>query len=336
MNEFRLAQRADEAELRALSALPVPGRWLDLSYQRNPDYFLGLSHPEDQVLVGRYRGQNLAAMAVRSLPQLYLQGQPTRIGYLGGLRIHPDFQGRFLLFEGFRLLRQLHQDGRTDEYLATVVEGNRLAEQLLVHKSRPGWPTFHPTGRLHTLALETLPGPAFPISPASAGDFLTQFGPGRAYFPCQPRSMAGEQRLWVMHQGLVGAIRNLAGCRQTLVQRYRGPLRWLWPLYNLAARVSGRPPLPAPGGAVRGAYLGYWCGDGLRPQAFEGWLQKCLQTARFMGMDWLYLGLMEKDPYLPLARRFRHRLYTSQLYRVRYQGVPAGLPEVPYVEVAWL
>jgi len=336
VNEFRLGRREDERELRALSALTVPGHWLDLSYQRNPDYFLGLSQPDDQVLVGRYQGGALAGMAVRSLPQLYVQHRPQTVGYLGGLRIHPDFQGRFLLFEGFRLLHQLHQDGRTEEYLATVVEGNRVAEQLLVHKSRRGWPTFHPAGRLHTLALETLPGRAFPISPASAGEFLTRFGPRRDYFPCQPHSMAGEKRLWVMHQGLVGAIRNLAGCRQTLVQRYRGPLRWLWPVYNLAAKALGRPPLPAPGLSVRGAYLGYWCSDGLRLGAFEAWLGKCLTTARFMGMDRLYLGLMEDDPYLPVARRFRHRLYTSQVFRVRYQGQPLSRPDPIHIEVAWL
>ena len=336
MNEFRLARPEDEAELRALSSLPIPGQWLDLSYQRRPNFFHGLARPQDQVLLGRTQGQ-LGAMAVRSLPHLHVAGEPTPMGYLGGLRIHPRFQGRALLFEGFELLRQLHADGQTEEYLATVVEGNRLAEQLLVRKSRPSWPRFHPAGRLYTLALETRVGSAPLCSESRALEFVCEHGRKRNFFPCQAVHCAGEQWAWLDYEGVVGAVRDLSACRQTVVQAYRGPLRWLRPLYNLVARLRRRPTLPPPGGAIRGAYLGYWCSDGYRPQAFGGWLQRALQWAHGAGLQWLYLGLLESDPYLPVALRFRHRLYHSHLYRVRYQGLPRPLTPAPgYVELAWL
>jgi hypothetical protein len=338
MNEFRLAIPADEPELRRLSSLPIPGQWLDLSYQRNPDFFQGLSHADDQVLLGRYKGQALAAMAVRSLPRLFVAGQPTTVGYLGSLRIDPQYQGRSLLFEGFRLLKNLHEDGQTQEYLATVVEGNRIAEQLLVHKARPSWPRFHPAGELLTLALETQSGSApTPISPQRAAEFLQAHGPSRPFFPCHALQRPGERQTWVEHEGVLGAVRDLSVCRQTVVDRYRGPLRWLLPFYNLGARLRGGVGLPPVGGQVRGGFLGYWCSDGFRPQAFGHWLRGCLKTARAAGLQWLYLGLMNDDPYLPVAQTFRHRLYRSQLYRVRYQGLPAPLKTSPaYVELAWL
>ena len=51
------------------------------------------------------------------------------------------------------------------------------------------------------------------------------------------------------------------------------------------------------------------------------------------GLDWLYLGLCEDDPYLRVARRFRHRLYRSQVFRVRYQGQPSPMAEGgPYLD----
>ena len=62
-----------------------------------------------------------------------------------------------------------------------------------------------------------------------------------------------------------------------------------------------------------------------------------LGLAHSLGLDWLYLGLAEGDAYLPVARRFRHRLYRSRIFRVRYQGQPEPLPEgPPYLELAWL
>lgn len=339
MNEFRLAHPGDEAELRQLSALPIPGQWLDLSYQRNPNFFQGLSHPGDQVLLGRYQAGPLAAMAVRSLLQLYVAGKPTPMGYLGSLRVDPRHQGRALLFEGFHLLRSLHQDGQAQEYLATVVEGNRLAHQLLVGKARPSWPRFHPAGTLYTLALETFPSQpaALPIESSRALDFLQEHGPSRNFFPCQTPQTVGETRIWIEHEGVVGALRDLSACRQTVVDRYHGPLRWLRPLYNFWARWRGRPGLPPRGGQIRGAYLGYWSSDGTRPHAFGGWLQRALQLAHSTGLQWLYLGLLDSDPYLSVGRAFPHRLYRSQLYRVRYQGLPEPLDErPPYLELAWL
>jgi len=329
MNEFRLAGPEDFTELGALSALPVPGEWIDLSYPRR---FEGV---REQILLGRSGGQ-LAAMALRGTLQLWRGGLPQRLGYLGGLRIDPGFQGRNLLAEGFALLRQLHEREPVEEYLATIVEGNQLARSLLVERARSSWPRFFPAGVLCTLALETRPLSA-EATPQSRALPCLQWGRRREFFPCEPLEEPGERRLWLEHEGVVGALRELSASRQTLVSAYRGHLRWLRPLFNVWQRLWGRPRLPAPGGALRGGYVGYLCSDGLRPAAFGNWLRQMLGLAHSQGLDWLYLGLCEDDPYLRVARRFRHRLYRSQVFRVRYQGQPSPMAEGgPYLELAWL
>ncbi|MBX3171337.1 MAG: hypothetical protein KF760_28265 [Candidatus Eremiobacteraeota bacterium] len=324
MNDFRLARPEDRADLEALSALPVPGRWIDLSYRRC------FQDCREQVLLGRTQTGEMAALALRSLPLLWRRGTPQRLGYLGGLRVDPRFQGRNLLAEGFALLRRLHEADPVEEYLATIVEGNQLARRLLVERARPSWPRFFPSGVLCTLALETR---AFPFQVVSAPDGQCQ----REYFPCETPEEAGERRWWVQHEGVIGCLRDLSRTRQTRVAGYHGALRWLRPLFNLWQKLWKRPLLPASGSLLKGGYAGFVCSDGYRPRAFEQWLPGMLGMARAQGMDWLYLGLCESDPYLPIARRFRHRLYRSQVFRVRYQGQPAPLNEgAPYLELAWL
>ncbi|MFN8607315.1 MAG: hypothetical protein U0931_07280 [Vulcanimicrobiota bacterium] len=329
MNDFRLATPADYSQLRELSGLPVPGKWIDLSYPRS---FCGC---RDQLLIGRSRGQ-LAAMAIRATPLLWRNGLARRLGYLGGLRVAPELQGRNLLAEGFALLRRLHEEDPVEEYLATIVEGNRLARQLLVEKARSSWPRFYEAGVLCTLALETRPLRAG-STPVEQALKCLEWGRRREFFPCEPLEEPGEKRLWLEEEGVVGALRDLSANRQTVVGGYHGPLRWLRPFYNLWQRLRGRPRLPPAGAVLPGAYLGYLCSDGYRPAAFGQWLNKMLGLGHSLGLHWLYLGLLESSPYLAVARAFRHRLYRSQVFRVRYQGQPAPLAEGdPYLELAWL
>jgi hypothetical protein len=329
VNDFRLAGPDDFSELSALSALPVPGQWVDLSYARR---FQGV---REQILLGRSQDQ-LAAMALRGTAQLWRDGRPQRLGYLGGLRVDPRFQGRNLLAEGFALLRRLHEQDPVEEYLATIVEGNRIARSLLVEGARSSWPRFFASGVLCTLALETRPFSA-EATPRQQALACLEWGRRREFFPTEPSDEPGERRTWLEHEGVVGALRDQSFSRQTLVSGYHGCLRWLRPLFNLWQQLWGRPRLPAPGAALRGGYVGYLCSDGLRPAAFGSWLRKMLGLAHSQGLDWLYLGLCEDDPYLRVARRFRHRLYRSQVFRVRYQGQPIPLAEgSPYLELAWL
>lgn len=324
MNDFRLALPEDRAELEALSALPVPGDWIDLSYARS------FAHCREQVLRGRFKTGQMAAIALRSLPLLWRHGRAEKVGYLGGLRVHPKLQGHNLLAEGFALLRRLHDAEPVEEYLATIVEGNRMAESLLVRRARPSWPRFFPSGVLCTLALETR---AYACSVSQAPTWTYT----RDYFPCETPEEVGERRWWLEHEGVVGCLRDLSHTRRTSVADYHGPLRLLRPLYNLWQKIWRRPQLPAPGGRLRGGYVGFLRSDGVRPRAFEGWLRAMLGLAHSAGLDWLYLGLAESDAYLPVARRFRHRLYRSRIFRVRYQGQPDPLPEgPPYLELAWL
>lgn len=327
MHDFRLATPEDDAELRQLTALPVPGDWLDLSYRREPHFFAALA-PSDQVMLGRYRSDALAATALRARRSVYLDGVASEIGYLGGLRIDPRFQGKNLLFDGFRLLRRLHDEDPTPEYVTTIIEGNRVPRGLLVQRSRPTWPTYYEHATLLTIALETAPG-ALPETTGSPSAFLQNHGPARHFFPTKI-----EQLPWISAGGAVAALRDLSAVRQTVVHGYKGALRWTRPLVNAYARLRSRPQLPAPGAVVRGAFVGYWCTDGHRPAAFRRLLASLSHLAHARGFGWLYLGITTDDPHVHEALRFRHHLYKSTVYRVSYLPLRPLDGRFNYLELA--
>jgi hypothetical protein len=102
----------------------------------------------------------------RSLRELYVNGQPTVVGYLSSLRVLPEYRNRGLVARGYAFFRRLHADGRTPFYLTTIAEGNETALQILT-SGRAGLPMYHAAGRYHTIAI-ALPRRGPIIEPASA------------------------------------------------------------------------------------------------------------------------------------------------------------------------
>lgn len=317
--DFRLANLQDEPDLRKLASLTMPGGWIDLSYQREPNFFDGCNDPNDEVMLGRAPDGRLATLAVRSHRSVYLNGQPTPVAYLSNLRVDPDQQGRYMLWRGYRLLNQLQQQRPVAEHIATIIQGNQLAQALLVEKRRPSWPSFHHDGQLHTIAIPV--GKAYQTAqldlqpqPQAVEDFLDRHGPERHFFPQQRTQRHWEKRYWLAHDAGVMALRDLSACHQTVVQGYRRPLNWLRPLYNLFAKITGRPQLPKVGDSLRGVYAGFVCTRS--PAAFKLLLDGALELARRLEKDWLYVGIMDSDPNLATALSYSKHVYRSDLYRV--------------------
>ncbi|HXV42038.1 MAG TPA: hypothetical protein VEC96_03165, partial [Anaerolineae bacterium] len=153
---FDLATPADEPAIRRLLASnPVPGR-VTVTYEREPDYFLGCGTMGRfcQVLVARHQATGeVAAVASRSTRPLFVNGQVEEVGYIGQLRVDERFRGRWLVSAGFRFFHQLHADGRVAGYLTTIIEGNTEAQGILVDRARRHFPVYREIDRLCTLAI---------------------------------------------------------------------------------------------------------------------------------------------------------------------------------------
>jgi hypothetical protein len=372
---FNIATPADEADIRRLlAASPVPGS-VALTYEREPDYFLGCGTMGSFYQVGVCRhvpdGQ-LAGLSCRATRPMFVNGQIEEVGYLGQLRIAREHQGRGVLAGAFRTLREWHCDGRVAGYITTIIADNRVAEGVLVRHPRRHFPAYRPLAQVYSLALVLArrpwlrrrgPTPETAGVRISRGDcatlgeivaFLNRCGAARQFFPAyseadfsdSPLTLDFDVRDFVLARR-DGAIVGVLGLwdqsryKQTVVHAYSRTLRWLRPAYNLAAGIFGARPLPQPGEHLHYAYASFCCVADDDPAVFAALLWQVYQMAAARGYTYLLLGLTDADPLLAVARRYPHLSYVSRLYTVDWPDDPPGLYErldgrIPYVELAAL
>jgi hypothetical protein len=361
--DIGFATPADDASIRGLlHREPVGGR-IAISYERDPDFAIGCEASGENVtvLVARDLERDaVVGLACRSEREVYLNSMPTRLGYLGQLRIDRRYRGRWLVSRGYCLLKRLHERNPLPGYLAAVTMDNREAAGILVERPRKLFPSFHRIADYHTLALRVKHAARAPgIQAATPNDipeivrFLQSEGPRRQFFPVWTthRLLALIDNLGLRLEDIQIARRDgsIAGLmsmwdqsafKQNVVRSYAGWMKLAVPLYNATAPWLKRPRLPLPGEKIRNAYAALVCVAGDDTAVFRDLLAATLERAATCGLDYLLLGLDERDPLLGSAREHPHILYQSRLYLAEWpEGgrLHARLDHRPsYVEIATL
>jgi hypothetical protein len=342
MSRFRfdLAGPADEADLRrVLAGTPMAGR-IHVAFGRDPDYFAGA------VVDGRFRqvvacrdldSGRIVGFGTRSVMPRHTSAGVVLIGYLGGLRVLPEYRNRGLVARGFAFFKELHRDGRTQLYLTTIAEGNQVALDTLT-TGRARLPGYHFAGRYHTLALPRRrrkpdPPPGLQVRPARLGDvpaivdLLARSRPRRQFFPVYeegdlfaPAGIFRDLRpedVWLAWRGgaLVGMLAawDQHAYKQSVVVDYAPLAGWLRPLYNAWAALSGGVPLPRPGSPLRYRTAALPVVDEDDATVFRTLLAS-VRAALPEGL--LLVGLHESDPLWPIVRRGGGSCYTTRLYLV--------------------
>jgi hypothetical protein len=281
------------------------------------------------------------------------------------LRALPEYRNGGLLARGTAYLRHLHSDGRAKLYLATIAEGNDKAINVLT-SGRSVLPAFHPAGQYFGLAIpisrrrrradyystsETTLSEARREDLPEILDFLRVWGLRRQFFPeyCQQDFFHGEATFKDLQPGdlllarrngrLVGTIGawDQHGFKQSIVEGYGAALQWVSPVYNLWASVRGRPGIPPPGCELRYLTAAIPVVADDDPEVFLALVRAVLARASGGEHHYLMLGMHERDPLLPAARRLGGRTYTGRLYLACWDDGEALREQVddrpPYMEL---
>ncbi len=278
----------------------------------------------------------------RAVRSAYVNGVATNLGYLGALRLAPEARGGTLLAQGYRTFHRLHRDRRALLYLTTIPEENREARALLT-SGRAGLPRYDDLGGYRTFFLHVGRAPprgaAVSVAPAHRSqigaleDCLHRGGRRRQFYPCL---LAHELLSGAAHlQGLrvedfflasngtrvvgAAALWDQTGLRQLVASGGRRSgsaarlVRGLW------SKLRGNSPVPAPGSAVRYAFVSFVCVDEDDPTVLRAILGEMLRAASERGMRRLLLGLHEQDPLWREVMRLPHDAHSSRLYVVYWE-----------------
>lgn len=358
---FRLATREDDAALRQRMAEDVMRGEISVSFRREPDYFaaIGLFGMQAQVVVCEDGTGRIVGLGSRIVRQAYLNGAPSRSGYLADLRIAPVARRGTLLARGFRFFRGLHEADPVPLYSTVVLDGNEAALSALT-SARAGLPTYIPLGRMLTPALHldmkrrvpqvpgvrvrrATPADLLPVAAFMAREHAQkQFAP---VWDVAALTAAGPGRLrmedfWIAERGdsIVGTLAtwDQHALRQTHIEAYCKSLSRMRPLYNLLAGVTPLKRLPAPGARVPYLYLSAVAVADDNPEVFAQLLATVCNAVRTGPWHYAICGLHERDPLAAVLRDYRRIDAAGLLFAVHFPEQAcdfAALDQrVPYVD----
>ncbi len=346
--QFELGRPADEPAMRALLRdVKMPGR-VALSLEREPDLTFANAvegDRHDTIVARSAPGEPICAMGSRSIATRFVNGKPTRVGYLGQLRVADAYRSHpTLLRRGYEFLKTLRDKDAVPFYFTTIVDDNSPARRML-EAGLTGMPRYEPVDDLLTLIVPTRTHGRATDMPAQTSsataddlseivDCLQRFGKRYQLSPAWSRSdLQSPQR----SRGLTpsdfivlrraGTIEGCLACwdqrpfKQVVVRDYSAWTRRLRPVHNLLAPLSGLPSLPPPGAALSIAYLSHLAIEDSDHDGVTDLIRAGLRKAAARGIPNATFALSARHPLSSVVRAtFRHQAFSSRVYLVDWDG----------------
>jgi hypothetical protein len=350
-----LAGPEDDADLRRLMReTSMPGS-VSVSFAREPSFFYAAQvEGETQTVIAREPSGDLVAVFSRAVRPCWVHGAPARLAYLSALRVHPRYRLRpALLRLGFARARELHEaDREALPYAITTIVSDNLPARRILEAGLPGLPRYRAMEELVTYAI-----PAWRRRYRPAGGLELRVGRpddwealvalqarwGRRHRfapmwdldtltdPARARNLRIDDFTLAFRAGkLVGAVAvwDQNGFKQTVIEGYSGLLDRARGLVNVAAPVLGLPALPAPGEALRHAYLSHLAVDEDDAEVARAVLTYAHDRTLPWGYGYLLTLLAASHPLGYVVRSlFRPLTYRAQLYTVSWRptSAPSGI-----------
>jgi hypothetical protein len=334
---LRLATGRDDAVLRQFMRSHGMAAWVEMAIEREPSFFAGRDFGGEEWAVIAEEETDIVGMYSASLRPVHVNGKEERLGYLGGLRVSPNYRHRIRYLRlGYASIRALTPAPTTLPWWFTVIAADNKAARKLLEAGVPGLPTYHPLGDYVTYALPTSRGERKEIwRRAEDGevDTLVAFYNAQAsrlnFTPVLDGALVrrvGVKHFYVFERGGVlqgvAALWDQRSFKQIVATRYRRPIGSLLPLYNFYAKLFHRIPLPRQGHALDHTFVAFLAlRDDVRSESgpvFRDLLSQCKTPIASVGLH----AAHSLDEILMRLKPVR---YPARVYGVTFEpGTPVS------------
>jgi len=325
--KFQLAAELHDEPLRRLAREEAMPGAVRLAYTREPDWFAAqsvLGHSV-QTVVGLDTNGEVVGAGVRAIRRVFVNGEPTDIGWLCGLRSRPKVRRGLGLAQGDCFFRKLHDaDHATPAYLTTVLESNASALKIFA-TARAGLPTYHDFGRVNTYLwthhLGTQASRLHIIQQPVTDriiEFLNTEGAKKQFFPVIEKQLFSTPQWRDLHVAyaqrdneIIGvvAVWDQRAFRQIRMEGYAPCLAFSRRAINAVSRISGIfPALPRAGATLNVRFAALVCIKDDDPHVFVALMRHHYRILRTDGTAFLTVSLHERSP-LNAAFTWRDKLF---------------------------
>lgn len=345
---YTFATAEDEAELRAMLRENEMDSWVQMTLEREPDYFAAanLVGQDFTILVRQQEiPKQIVAMAAWGVRPVHFNGRLRYLGYMGQLRVRRAFRHQFrIVREGHQAVGEVTAGLDIPCNFTSIASGNRVALRLL-NANLKGMPAYQPRGHYLTFAIATARGGSKPSGwliphPATEGDvpelvsFHNRLASQWQFSPCLSKQWLltlgpesglalNDFLLWRRYGRITAcvAIWDQRGVKQSVARGYRFPVNWLRRPYNLLARMARRVTLPAPAQHLQQVYLAFAAFENLSEREILSVLEQGLKHAAGKGATTAVIGLSAENPLAPaIQRQFKPITYHSEIETVHWSG----------------
>lgn len=346
MIEFERACETDDADLRQLLRSNSMASWVEISMEREPSYFAGMSPlTSDIAVIARDQGRAVG-MYSGSVHELFIGGKKSQQGYLGGLRIHSSYRKYFKAIRaGYTSIARHIPTGDHDFWYTSIASENRPARRLL-EAGIKGLPRYEKVGRMESLLIScSRGGKASRWRRASADDIgrLIAFHNREACaFDLAPvLSRQWIERIGISHFLLYGeseieacmAIWDQSAFKQFVVRGYHPSIRLGRPLYNLYARATGRVQLPPLNRSIDQSFIAFACFSSTVRSGADKLMREALI---FCKTPAAVIGLNAENPLAAVLQKLKPIRYSTHIYRVSGNGLAQRFSSMVQPEIALL
>lgn len=336
---FNAAELKDNGGLkRLLKHSPMSGD-IQLSYQREPDFFAASEIEGDvsQIVVAKAEDQIVGCFS-HSQYQAYIDGLPQSVAYLGQLRSLPAYRHKIrYIKQGFETCRAIDQHSNADFSFTSIVSDNHTAKRLL-NAGLKTLPEYKPLADISTLAIPVKPvKPSENVRPASEKDipsivaFLNSENSRYQLAPVWHEEDFNSKRtrglspndflLFYENDQLVGclAVWDQSSFKQYVIAGYAKKIeRWRW-LNNLTTKFMGGIHLPAIDEPLHYAFLSHLAVKDDSPEVMQLLMKAALAQARKKEISVLLLGMdTRRSLCTSIKGSFNYLEYKSTVYSVKW------------------